>query len=93
MRVGILTVRLEVSWSRSLKDKRSVLASLRDRIRRRFNVSVIESGLQDNCRMIELSVAAIALSPAYADEILEAVNRFIEMATDAVVFTSIKEIR
>ena len=34
MRVGILTVRLEVSWSRSLKDKRSVLASLRDRIRR-----------------------------------------------------------
>ena len=93
MRVGILTVRLEVSWSRSLKDKRSVLVSLRDRIRQRFNVSVIESGLQDNCRMIELSVAAIALSPAYADEILEAVNRFIETATDAVVFTSIKEIR
>ena len=93
MRVGILTVRLELSWSRSLKDKRSVLVSLRDRIRQRFNVSVIESGLQENCRMIELSVAAIALSPAYADEILEAVNRFIEMATDAVVFTSIKEIR
>ena len=93
MRVGILTVRLELSWSRSLKDKRSVLVSLRDRIRQRFNVSVIESGLQENCRMIELSVAAIALSPAYADEILEAVNRFIETATDAVVLTSIKEIR
>ncbi|PIQ84585.1 MAG: hypothetical protein COV75_01445 [Candidatus Omnitrophica bacterium CG11_big_fil_rev_8_21_14_0_20_63_9] len=40
MVVGILQVELFLPMAQSLKDKRSVLKSLRDQVRHRFNVAV-----------------------------------------------------
>ena len=42
MIVGVLSVDVGVLDARSLKDKRRVLKSLKDRVRRKFNVSVSE---------------------------------------------------
>jgi len=42
LHIGILQFTLEIPYSVSLKDKRSVVKSLKDRLRRSYNVSISE---------------------------------------------------
>ncbi|MFQ5507443.1 MAG: DUF503 domain-containing protein [Planctomycetota bacterium] len=42
LHVGILQFTLDVRWAQSLKDKRSVVQSIKDRSRKRFNLSIAE---------------------------------------------------
>ena len=42
MPIGLLTLEIHISDARSLKDKRQVLRSLKDRLRAHFNVAVSE---------------------------------------------------
>ncbi len=42
MPVGLLTLEIELPEAHSLKDKRQVLRSLKDRLKHRFNVAVAE---------------------------------------------------
>jgi uncharacterized protein YlxP (DUF503 family) len=59
MIVGTLRLRLLVRDSRSLKDKRQVLKSIKDRLRNRFNVSVAEVDALDDHRLAVLGVAMV----------------------------------
>ena len=59
MIVGSLRVRLLVRESRSLKDKRQVVLSIKDRLRHRFNVSVAEVEAQDHRQLIVLGLARV----------------------------------
>jgi len=42
MPVGLLTLELHIQDAQSLKDKRQILRSLKDRLRAKFNVAVAE---------------------------------------------------
>jgi hypothetical protein len=57
MIVGSLLVRLLLRESRSLKDKRQVVRSIKDRLRNSFNVSVAEVEAQDNRQLAVLGLA------------------------------------
>ena len=43
MPIGLLTLEIYIPEAHSLKDKRQVLRSLKDRLRRKFNVAVAEA--------------------------------------------------
>jgi uncharacterized protein YlxP (DUF503 family) len=60
MVIGLLTARLSIPEARSLKDKRSVIRSLRDRIRNKMNVSVAETGSQDVWKSAEMAFVTVA---------------------------------
>jgi hypothetical protein len=60
MIVGSLRVRLLVRESRSLKDKRQVVQSIKDRLRTSFNVSVAEVEAQDHRQMAVLGIAMVS---------------------------------
>ena len=60
MIVGSLRVRLLIRESRSLKDKRQVLRSIKDRLRNRFNISVAEVEAQDHRQLAVLGVAMVS---------------------------------
>ena len=66
-----------VPGATSLKAKRSVVKSLKDRLRARFNLSVSETGLQDVVGRAELTVAAVAVSRARADAVLDRADAFV----------------
>jgi len=66
----------------SLKHKRSVLRSIKDRLAKK-NVSVVESGLQDSRSQAQLSVVFLAAGAAQADSILASVDRTIAEARGA----------
>jgi uncharacterized protein len=59
MIVGSLRVRLLLRQSRSLKDKRQVVASIKDRLRNQFNVSAAEVEAQDNRQLAVLGFAMV----------------------------------
>ncbi len=60
MVVGILQASLSIPEARSLKDKRAVLRSLKDRIKNRMNVSVAETGAHDAWKSAELAFVTVA---------------------------------
>jgi uncharacterized protein YlxP (DUF503 family) len=54
--ISLLTIELIIPWARSLKDKRSAVRGLKDRLRSRFNVSVAEVAYQDKWQRAILAV-------------------------------------
>ena len=85
MIVGLLEVQLDVPGARSLKDKRQVLKSLKDRIRKNFNVSVAEVDNQDLWQSAVLGVAIISTDKQYANQVLSQVVNFIERNPEASI--------
>jgi uncharacterized protein YlxP (DUF503 family) len=73
--VGVLTLEIHIEAAHSLKDKRNVVKSLKDRLRRRYNVAVAEIGDQEV--MTRALVAAVTVSPSrdYGAGVLESVER------------------
>src|ERR1051326_6114976 len=57
MFVGSVLVRLLVRESRSLKDKRQVVRSIKDRLRNQFNVAVAELDALDQRQLTVLGIA------------------------------------
>ncbi|MDE2982739.1 MAG: DUF503 domain-containing protein [Gemmatimonadota bacterium] len=88
--VTVATWDLSMPGSASLKQKRSVLRSLKDRLAR-MNVSVVESGFQDARNRARVSVAFLAAHAAQADSILESVDRRVAGARGAVVVANSTE--
>src|SRR5437588_3736439 len=59
MIVGSLRVRLLIRESRSLKDTRQVVRSIKDRLRNKFNISVAEIEAQDHRQLAVLGMAMV----------------------------------
>jgi len=60
MITGTLRVRLLIREARTLKDKRQVIQSIKDRLRGGFNVSVAEVDALDNRQLAELGFAMVS---------------------------------
>ncbi len=70
--IGVLTLELWVESSHSLKDKRQVVRSLKDRLRDKFNVSVAEIDGLDSWQNSVLAVVTVANDRTYAEQVLQA---------------------
>lgn len=77
MVVGVVSFELSLPGCRSLKAKRSVVKSIRERIRNRFNASVAETAYQDVWTRAELTVAVVATDRRGADSVLDHIDTFI----------------
>ena len=73
MIVGVCTIELFIPDGQSLKSKRQVLVSLKDRLRDKFNVSVAEVGDQDLWQKAVLGIACVANDGAYVNQVLDQV--------------------
>lgn len=73
MVIGSLNLELLLPNSHSLKDKRSVVKSILQRLRNEFNVSTAEVAQQDRWQIAELGVACVSSDRQYARQQLQAV--------------------
>ena len=71
MIVGLCTVAIYLPESHSLKAKRQILLSVKDRLREKFNVSVAEVGDQDLWQRAVLGMACVANEGAYVNKVLD----------------------
>jgi uncharacterized protein YlxP (DUF503 family) len=72
--IGVLTLELHILGARSLKDKRSVVKGLKDRLRTRHNVAVSEIDYQDVWQRSLVSVVTVSPSRGHAEAILQSVE-------------------
>lgn len=78
MIVGVLVVDLYIAESNSLKEKRSVLKRLKNRIRNKFNVSVAELGDHDIWRRAKIGIAHLSTNGKFSGQELQKVAKFLE---------------
>jgi uncharacterized protein YlxP (DUF503 family) len=85
MHIAALQVELEITDSRTLKDKRQVIRSLLDRVRRRFNVGAAEVGGNDSVRFATLAAVGVGNERAFLDSMMAKVSDLIESEPRVVV--------
>jgi len=73
MAVGLITLEIFIPDARSLKDKRQVLRSLKDRLRGHFNVAVAELEHQDLWQRSVVGVVGISSDGRHLEQSMEAV--------------------
>jgi uncharacterized protein len=73
--IAFLTIELRIEAAHSLKDKRQVLRSLKDRLRSSFNVSVAELDGTDLWQRATVGVVSISGSRDYLRGLMENVER------------------
>jgi len=73
MPVGLLTLELHLAEAQSLKDKRQVLRSLKDRLRANFNVAVAELDYQDTWQRSVVGVVTLSNEDHHVEESLQKV--------------------
>ena len=59
MSVGLLLLDCYIPESQSLKDKRRILSSLSERLRRQFNIAIAEVEYQDQWQRAQLAIVLV----------------------------------
>ena len=75
MPIAYLCLELRIEGAHSLKDKRQVLRSMKDRLRNSFNISVAEMEVTDLWQRATLGAAAISDSRDYLEGLMRNVER------------------
>jgi uncharacterized protein len=75
MPVALLTLELSIEHAQSLKDRRQVVRSLKDRLRAKFNVAVAELDSSNLWNRATIGVASVSGSRDYLDGLMKSVER------------------
>lgn len=81
MIIGTCSLELRLWEANSLKDKRHILKSIIQKLRNRYNISVVEVDLQDKWKSAVLGIACVTNETAHAHSIISTVVNFIEKDT------------
>ena len=78
MFVAVITVELQIPMAQSLKDKRSIIRSLSDKCKNKFNVAVAEVDNKDLWKNAKLGIATVTDDRRYLEKIIDKIIKFIE---------------
>lgn len=85
MVVGTLELELTISGADSLKAKRMVLRSVKDRVRKRFNVSIAEVDDNDQWQSAVLAVVVVGNDRRFVNQVLSKVVDFVRQSHNFAV--------
>ncbi len=85
MIIGVVQFRLQFPGVGSLKEKRKILLSIKDRLKNKFNVSVAELEDNDIWQSGTLGAVIIANDRAYANAVLSKVSEMVNNRPDIIV--------
>ncbi len=69
--IGVLKVAIHIPGAQSLKDKRMIVKSIKDKVRSQFNVSVAEVDGQDKWQTATIAFAMVSNDNRYIDSCLQ----------------------
>lgn len=85
MFVGVLRLTFHIPGARSLKERRKVVRSFRDRVQARTHASIAEVGGHEQYQRAVFGVAVVSNEAARCDELLSAVATMANNVRDAVL--------
>ena len=77
MFIGVLEIECIIPGCKSLKDKRQVLRSFKDKTRNKFNVSLAETDFQDKWQRAAFGLVTVSGSHTHLVKTLDEIERFI----------------
>ena len=75
MQVGCCSLKFFLHGNRSLKDKRRIVKTIKDRLKNKFNISIAEIGDQDVWQNLHMGIVAVGPDPKYVNGLM---NRVVE---------------
>lgn len=78
MVVGVCRVSLLIEESQSLKDKRSVLRRIKDRVTQKFNCAIAEVGDPDSWQAAQLGFAVVSNERGFTQSMVQKILTFID---------------
>jgi uncharacterized protein YlxP (DUF503 family) len=91
MIVGLLTLELHLPESNSLKSKRMIVKSLKDRIKNKFNVSIAEIDANDLWQRCVLGAACVANGTKIINQTLNGVREMVVNTPSVELIDSMME--
>jgi uncharacterized protein YlxP (DUF503 family) len=89
--IALLTLDIHIPHAHSLKDKRMILRSLKDRLRAKFNVAVSEVDHQDLWQRSQVSVVTVGSDEKFLEKVLqEAAEEAERIAPECMIQSSIE---
>lgn len=79
MIVGIMVLDLHSNSSHSLKEKRQIVSSMKEKLKNKWNISLIESDYQDLWQKIQIAIAMVANSKTIVEKAFDQIENFIFM--------------
>jgi uncharacterized protein YlxP (DUF503 family) len=77
--VGIMVLDLHSNSTHSLKEKRKIVSSMKEKLKNKFNISLIESDYQDLWQKIQIAIAMVANSKTIVEKAFDQIENFIFM--------------
>ncbi len=78
MHVGCCSIKFFLHGNDSLKGKRRIIRTIKDRVKNKFNISIAEVGDQDIWQSLHLGVAAVSEDAKYLEGLIQQVVNFID---------------
>jgi uncharacterized protein YlxP (DUF503 family) len=75
--IGSLVMKIHIHDSGSLKEKRMVVRSLKEKLRNKFNVSVSEVDNQDLWQMATVAVVTVGPDKKHVENVLQNILNFV----------------
>ncbi len=92
MFIGVLRLELFIQASQSLKEKRFIVKSVKDRIRNKFNVSIAEVDHLDKWQLAGLGIALVTNERRLIDSSFEEIRKSIEFRGDVEITSQQMEV-
>lgn len=70
---------LHSNSTHSLKEKRKIVSSMKEKLKNKFNISLIESDYQDLWQKIQIAIAMVANSKTIVEKAFDQIENFIFM--------------
>ena len=85
MHIGVLQFTVEIPYAKSLKDKRSVIKRMRERLRRSYNISIAETDDQDEWTLATFGITAAGSDIAIVNSLLDRILNTLQDWRDATL--------
>ncbi len=79
MFIGSIVFDLHIPYSNSLKEKRMVIRSVKEKLKSKFNVSVSEVGDQNLWQSAQIAVVMVAPDQKQVEKVMQNVINFVEV--------------
>ncbi|MFR5265881.1 DUF503 domain-containing protein [Clostridium sp.] len=78
MKILVMEIKIRVSFVNSLKEKRMILKSIKEKVKNKFNVSISEVDSQDNHKLITLGISSVSSEKDLLSNLKEKIIDYIE---------------
>jgi uncharacterized protein YlxP (DUF503 family) len=85
MVVSMIQFRLALPPLESLKDKRRIVLSLKEKLANRFHLSVAEVDFQDSLRHAQIGAAVVSNSRSFGETVMHKALSFVESNCEGVL--------